>query len=90
MRVFQCTYEYGAESCAAAGRLGGDEVSQRLSDRLQEAWTQLRAAAQEHITRLRVAAVFHRTADEVIWSSVTRQDLCRTSGTTHGRERTFV
>ncbi|XP_043190351.1 SEC14 domain and spectrin repeat-containing protein 1-B-like [Amphibalanus amphitrite] len=58
------TYEYGAESCAAAGRLGGDEVSGQLSGRLEEAWSRLRAAAQEHITRLRVAAVFHRTADE--------------------------
>ena len=63
--VFQCTYEYGSESCAAAGRLGGEEVSQQLRDRLQQAWSQLRAASQEHITRLRVAAVFHRTADEV-------------------------
>ena len=63
--MFQCTYEYGRESCSAAGRLAGDEVCQQLRARLQQAWCQLRAASQEHITRLRVAAVFHRTADEV-------------------------
>ncbi|XP_046998507.1 SEC14 domain and spectrin repeat-containing protein 1 [Schistocerca americana] len=63
------SYEYGRQLVQAALALRqccrlATAPNEQLSAALDAAWRRLDAAAQEHVTRLRVSAVFHRSVDQ--------------------------
>ncbi|XP_049784509.1 titin isoform X1 [Schistocerca cancellata] len=63
------SYEYGRQLVQAALALRqccrlATAPNEQLSGALDAAWRRLDAAAQEHVTRLRVSAVFHRSVDQ--------------------------
>lgn len=66
----QSIYNYGCQLLEASQalriscRLDADAIPQRMSQQLQHTWNRLQAISQEHMTRLRVSAVFHRSVEE--------------------------
>ncbi|XP_053952594.1 SEC14 domain and spectrin repeat-containing protein 1 [Anastrepha ludens] len=74
LQTFQETgksiYNYGCQLLEASQalriscRLDADAIPQRMSQQLQYTWHRLLAISQEHMTRLRVSAVFHRSVEE--------------------------
>ncbi|XP_050335998.1 SEC14 domain and spectrin repeat-containing protein 1-B isoform X1 [Bactrocera neohumeralis] len=74
LQTFQETgksiYNYGCQLLEASQalriscRLDAEAIPQRMSQQLQHTWHRLQAVSQEHMTRLRVSAVFHRSVEE--------------------------
>ncbi|XP_049314954.1 uncharacterized protein LOC105226995 isoform X10 [Bactrocera dorsalis] len=74
LQTFQETgksiYNYGCQLLEASQalriscRLDAEAIPQRMSQQLQHTWHRLQAISQEHMTRLRVSAVFHRSVEE--------------------------
>lgn len=66
----QSIYNYGCQLLEASQalriscRLDAKAIPQRMSQQLQHTWHRLQAISQEHMTRLRVSAVFHRSVEE--------------------------
>ncbi|XP_069967904.1 uncharacterized protein zormin isoform X6 [Bactrocera oleae] len=74
LQTFQETgksiYNYGCQLLEASQalriscRLDAEAIPQRMSQQLRQTWHRLQAISQEHMTRLRVSAVFHRSVEE--------------------------
>ncbi|XP_012157096.1 SEC14 domain and spectrin repeat-containing protein 1-B isoform X2 [Ceratitis capitata] len=74
LQIFQETgksiYNYGCQLLEASQalriscRLDADSIPQGMLQQLQYTWHRLQAISQEHMTRLRVSAVFHRSVEE--------------------------
>ncbi|XP_067644781.1 uncharacterized protein [Eurosta solidaginis] len=74
LQTFQETgksiYNYGCQLLEASQtlrtscRLDENAIPQRMLQQLQHTWHRLQAISQEHMTRLRVSAVFHRSVEE--------------------------